>query len=359
MLVVKYIEEWDIDHRQRWNTEVLQRLGERVVVRHRWNIDDFAFGLCERCTVCSASVNINENQRLRILDATGGTFTLSFMGQETAPIVWNQTPDGIRLALEELDDINPGDVHVDLDALEGYDIEFRGQWAYTSNTPLLVADTTLLSPGIASIEILQTTQGFGGKTVQSRITEVYKQSGNTWCPSCYGVGFEGGFEPLIYVTYAIITDQQADISRSKGGVISSARPDGQFAYAPILTEFDIVARVKSWEGDTVTPREIRGRYTLDEITPTTIHTGPQTTDDSLVFLPEDKRSRYVLPADEDVCIGQRARLSVMPYEHPMALVPLTYHEERLVDIAEEPDVRHYYEDVKKDVPIVPLIKGID
>ena len=55
----------------------------------------------------------NETQTVRVTNATGGTFTLTFDGQTTAPIAFNATAAAIQAALEALSNIEPGDVVVD------------------------------------------------------------------------------------------------------------------------------------------------------------------------------------------------------------------------------------------------------
>ena len=54
----------------------------------------------------------DETQTLRVTNATGGTFTLTFNGQTTAPIAYNATAAQIQAALEALSNIAPGDIIV-------------------------------------------------------------------------------------------------------------------------------------------------------------------------------------------------------------------------------------------------------
>jgi PKD repeat protein/glucose/arabinose dehydrogenase/type 1 glutamine amidotransferase len=54
----------------------------------------------------------NETQTLRVNGATGGTFTLTFGGQTTAPIPYNATAAQTQAALEGLDNIAVGDILV-------------------------------------------------------------------------------------------------------------------------------------------------------------------------------------------------------------------------------------------------------
>ena len=54
----------------------------------------------------------NESHTLRVTNADGGTFTLTFQGQTTAPIAYNATAAAIQSALEALAIVDPGDVLV-------------------------------------------------------------------------------------------------------------------------------------------------------------------------------------------------------------------------------------------------------
>ena len=332
MLVVKYQENWATDHRQIWHAEALQMLGERIVFRHRWNIQDFSVGRVQRCTVCSASQHVNENQRVRVLGATGGTFKLIFNDEVTADIPFDQTAAGLKDALLQLDSIeSEEDIITVGDAVnlnDGVILEFRGNWAFRSDVPMLEADYTNLLGG-GSVEIIQTQAGMGGEEQRWDAIETYKQSGNTWCMNCFGVGFNGGFEPIIYVTYALISDQQAETTRSQSGVMQRADPQVQFSYEPAVQEFDIIARVFNWEDDGITPREVSGRFILKECRPETLRTGPGTTDDSLSFAPPQFKDIYKIP-DSHLVIGQTSQLQIVPYENIINYVPLTPYEEEVV-----------------------------
>src|SRR5215204_1862919 len=52
----------------------------------------------------------NESQTLRVNGANGGTFTLTFGGQTTAPIAFSATAAAVQAALEALDNLQPGDI---------------------------------------------------------------------------------------------------------------------------------------------------------------------------------------------------------------------------------------------------------
>ena len=76
----------------------------------------------------------NEIQKLYIY-ARAGTFTLTFHGEKTKPILFNSTPAAVATKLEALADIGPGDVVVtggpgDLQASHPYFIEFTGAYEF-------------------------------------------------------------------------------------------------------------------------------------------------------------------------------------------------------------------------------------
>jgi PKD repeat protein/type 1 glutamine amidotransferase len=52
----------------------------------------------------------NETQTVRTAGATGGTFTLTFQGQTTAPLAYNATAAQVQAALEALEAVGSGDV---------------------------------------------------------------------------------------------------------------------------------------------------------------------------------------------------------------------------------------------------------
>ena len=52
----------------------------------------------------------NETQTVRMGNTTGGTFTLTFDGQTTAPFACDATAAAIQSALEALSNVEPGDV---------------------------------------------------------------------------------------------------------------------------------------------------------------------------------------------------------------------------------------------------------
>ena len=60
----------------------------------------------------TVAVPRNEIQSVRVSNATGGTFTLTFSGQTTAPIAFNATAAQVQAALEALSNVGSGNLSV-------------------------------------------------------------------------------------------------------------------------------------------------------------------------------------------------------------------------------------------------------
>jgi PKD repeat protein/type 1 glutamine amidotransferase len=88
----------------------------------------------------------SETQTVRVNNATGGTFTLTFQGQTTAPIPYNATNAQTRAALEALSNISDQDIGVTGNAINtgNQTVAFDGQFAQ-QDVPLLTADTSGLT----------------------------------------------------------------------------------------------------------------------------------------------------------------------------------------------------------------------
>jgi len=101
----------------------------------------------------------NEVQSVDV-DATGGDFTLSFEGQETAAIAWNATAAAVQTALEALPNINVGDVVCagGPGATAPITITFSGQYS-GQDVAALVSDATGLTGGAGTATVAEDTAG--------------------------------------------------------------------------------------------------------------------------------------------------------------------------------------------------------
>lgn len=321
-------------HQQRWHSEALQMYGEKVIVRRRWGINDFAAGRVGRCSVCQATNRVNEQQKVIVDNGViSGTFTLSLLEQTTAAISYDATPNDLLDALLALDGVEATDIAVTGSSLDrGVMVEFQGGLGGREIGLMTVASS--FNPSSRGVRVMRIQKG--SSDVRSRMTSVYKQAGESWCSSCFGVGFEGGFEPTIYVTWALITDQEQETTFTPTGTIQRETPLAQFSFEPEVTEFDLVVRVVKWDRDGVTPLVLHNRSVLRKVTPVTLRSGPGTPEQSEVVYqqpwkyPED-RDKFELE-DQRWVVGQVGQLVNLPLEHPWNTVGITVHDDRVVSM---------------------------
>lgn len=96
-----------------------------------------------------------------VVDATGGSFTITYSGQTTAAIPANSTAAVVQTALENLSNVVPGDVVVvrtgSVNAYT-YTLTFGGLLSY-ANLTQITADATSLTGGASTATPATTTQG--------------------------------------------------------------------------------------------------------------------------------------------------------------------------------------------------------
>jgi streptogramin lyase len=121
---------------------------------------------------------VNEVQRLAI-SCTGGSYRLSFKGQQTGPIACSApgtdpgTPgvvDSIQEALEALSTIGPGNVSVS-GAFPTL-LTFTGALGNT-DVPALVADASGLTGGLARVVVSEAVRGFGGHIGEGVLSKAF------------------------------------------------------------------------------------------------------------------------------------------------------------------------------------------
>lgn len=114
----------------------------------------------------------NETQTVTV-DATGGTFTLTFSGQTTAAIAEAATAAAVQTALEALSNIDSGDVAVTGSAGGPFTVTFTGQYAGV-NVPLMTASGASLTGGASTAVVTAGTAGGGHTgTGQIGLTDLY------------------------------------------------------------------------------------------------------------------------------------------------------------------------------------------
>lgn len=93
-----------------------------------------------------------------IVDATGGTFTLTYSGQTTGALAFNISAAALQTALEALSNIAPGDVLVSLGSAGQYQVQFTGTLAET-DVAQMVADATNLTGGSSTAAVFTVRDG--------------------------------------------------------------------------------------------------------------------------------------------------------------------------------------------------------
>lgn len=158
------------------------------------------------------------------------------------------------------------------------------------------------------VERCSTCQQGGSQSRQERVAAVYKNAGASYCPSCYGTGFEGGFEDAVYVLYAMFEDTGRDWLNGtdrKAGDMPIDQPAGvQFPWNPVLDPGDLVVRVLNWDTDDVPQTEL-DRYVLGDVEWVTVRTGA-------------RRARFgdMTTGDDALLVSQKATARNLPQDHP-------------------------------------------
>lgn len=106
---------------------------------------------------CVHSPSANEVQTVTV-DATGGTFKLSFNGSQTSAIAENAAAAAVRAALEALPSIGVGNVTVTGPAGGPYAVTFISSLA-SADQPMMTTDATLLTGGASTATVVETTPG--------------------------------------------------------------------------------------------------------------------------------------------------------------------------------------------------------
>ncbi len=141
----------------------------------------FAAPSAPTATTTPGTATVNEVQTVRTTDATGGTFTITFDGQTTAPLPWNATAAQVQAALEALSNIAPGDVTVAGGPANtaNVTVTFTGAlgarnvaqmttdaggltWPAGAPAAAPAATTTAGSTGVNEVQTVRTTNATGG-----------------------------------------------------------------------------------------------------------------------------------------------------------------------------------------------------
>lgn len=123
------------------------------------------------------SDNVTDEVQALAVDATGGTFTLTFSGQTTSAIAWDASAATLDAALEALSNIGAGDVAVAKPSAGNWTITFGGALADT-NVAQMTTNAGSLTGG-ASTAVVTTSTGGGTTTgtVLGTVVEVSTDRG--------------------------------------------------------------------------------------------------------------------------------------------------------------------------------------
>lgn len=91
------------------------------------------------------------------------------------------------------------------------------------------------------------------------------------CTSCYGTMFSGGVRQAVKV-WTLFTDHQINEDLGKQGHYQPDKRSFQFEAFPLVSEHDIVARVRTWNVDG-SPAILEGFYLLGEVARRSLRTG--------------------------------------------------------------------------------------
>src|SRR3954454_24556669 len=113
-------------------------------------------------------VTFNEVQRVAV-SATGGTYKLSFKGNQTGPLAFNASAAEVQAALQGLASIGAGNVTV-TEEFSTKRITFAGALAAT-DVEALSADSSALTGGTAIATVTELIRGFNGHVGEGQLGE--------------------------------------------------------------------------------------------------------------------------------------------------------------------------------------------
>jgi len=113
---------------------------------------------------------VNEVQEVRVVEASGGTFKLSFEGSETGPIAHNASAAEVETALQALATIGAGNIEVQKPASE-YLVTFKGALSDTDVEALKADASGLEGTAGKAVLISEKTKGFSGHIGEGELTD--------------------------------------------------------------------------------------------------------------------------------------------------------------------------------------------
>jgi len=138
--------------------------------------------------------------------------------------------------------------------------------------------------------------------IQNRVSQVYRQTGNSYCPDCYGTTFSGGFKTTCYHLYMLAADTPQVRSNLSTGQFWKNNPQVQFSWYPEIRVGDLVIRVNQWNNGV--PTSLGERFTVSTVQPQSIRTGPGVSYNTTIY------------------VNQTTTLENVPPSHPYYNVPV-------------------------------------
>jgi PKD repeat protein/type 1 glutamine amidotransferase len=176
----------------------------------------------------------DEIQTVRVNNATGGTFTLTFDGQTTAPIAYDANAAAVRTALEGLSIVAPGDVSVTGGPVNTANVTVQFDGAYAErDLPTLTGDSPAVAiatpqeggwynaPFVDARRSAQNTNDLRGKILRIKVAadgSYTVPKGNLFAPGTaktrpeiYAMGFRNPFRIQVDENdVAYVTDYSPD-----------------------------------------------------------------------------------------------------------------------------------------------------
>ena len=133
----------------------------------------------------------------------------------------------------------------------------------------------------------------GNLAIRTRASKVYRQSGNSYCPDCYGTTFTGGFKPVAYHLYMLASDTPEIRKTLQTGQFWQQNPQVQFSWYPQIRQGDLVIRIEQWVKGT--PVLSTDRWQVSNVGIQTIRTGPGSAHNTAKIVNQTATMEYLFP----------------------------------------------------------------
>ncbi|MHB9044411.1 MAG: hypothetical protein ACYC35_00575 [Pirellulales bacterium] len=216
----------------------------------------------------------NEQQTVTLTDATGGTFTLTFDGQETSALNFDTTAGEVQSALVALSTIGAGNVQVTGTA--PYLVEFIGDLAEANQPEMTASDS--LTPVEATIAVATTQAGgvgcapSAGNTTQTIGTVVLNTTDTDLVPIGARFTIAGETAPT---THVVTARTPSSSSPTTNITFTPALGAGTYQTGAVLTFASQEVEIKVGDGDVTYTEKNDYKYDLDRGDLDTVREGDQ------------------------------------------------------------------------------------